>query len=314
MKEKLFILIGPTAVGKTAISLDLAKKLNGEIVSADSMQIYKYMDIGTAKITVNEMQGIPHHLVDIIYPDESFTVSDYKTRATQYITEINRKNKLPIVVGGTGLYINSLVYKLNFATVPPNEMIRERLENLGNEYGNEYLHNILLKADKASGERISIQDKKRVIRALEINEITGKTMTEYNKDFRESNDDYDLVMVCLNLDRAKLYERINQRVDLMLEQGLVEEVKGILSKGYDKNLVALQGIGYKEIIMYLDNNYTLEYAVDKIKQGSRNYAKRQLTWFRRDNRIKWIDVDNFEDIEGLSKNIEDYIISSLYSK
>lgn len=314
MKEMLFILIGPTAVGKTAVSLDLAKKLDGEIISADSMQIYKYMDIGTAKITSDEMQNIPHHLVDIIYPDESFTVSDYKLRATQYISEINRKNKLPIVVGGTGLYINSLVYKLNFATVPPNDVIRERLENLGNEYGNEYLHNILLKVDKASGERISIQDKKRVIRALEINEITGKTMTEYNKDFRETNDDYDLVMVCLNMDRAKLYERINHRVDLMLEQGLVEEVKGILSKGYDKSLVALQGIGYKEIIMYLDNNYTLEYAVDKIKQGSRNYAKRQLTWFRRDNRIKWIDVDNFQDIEGLSKNIEDYIISNLYSK
>ena len=314
MKEKLFILIGPTAVGKTAISLDLAKKLNGEVISADSMQIYKYMDIGTAKITSHEMQGIPHHLVDIIYPDESFSVSDYKIHATQCISEINKKNKLPIVVGGTGLYINSLVYKLNFASVPPNETIRTRLEDLGNEYGNEYLHNILLRVDKASGERISIQDKKRVIRALEINELTGKTMTEYNKDFRESNDDYDLVMVCLNMDRAKLYERINHRVDIMLEQGLVEEVKSILRKGYDKNLVALQGIGYKEIIMYLDNNYTLEYAVDKIKQGSRNYAKRQLTWFRRDNRIKWIDVDSFQDIEGLSKNIEDYIISSLYSK
>lgn len=303
MREKLFILMGPTAVGKTSVSIELAKKLNGEIISADSMQIYKYMDIGTAKITKEEMQGIPHYLVDVIDPDESFSVSNYKDLATSYITSINQNGKLPIVVGGTGLYINSLVYKLNFASIPPNEDIRTKLTSLINEFGNEHIHNLLKEIDVESGERIKINDTKRIIRALEIYEVTGKTMTEYNKDFRATNEDYDLTMVCLNMNRDKLYGRINQRVEIMIEQGLIDEVKSILNMGYDKNLVSLQGIGYKEIIMYLDNKCTLDEAIEKIKQGSRNYAKRQLTWFRRDNRIRWVDVDNYKNVEDLCKEI-----------
>lgn len=314
MKEKLFILIGPTAVGKTSVSIELAERLNGEIISADSMQIYKYMDIGTAKISKEEMKGIPHYLLDIIYPDESFTVSNYKELATKHITEINEKNKLPIIVGGTGLYINSLVYNLNFAQVEPNEEIRKKLECTRIERGNKYLHDLLKDIDKGSSDRISINDTKRIIRALEIYEITGKTMTEYNKNFRLPNEDYDLEMICLNMNREKLYQRINYRVDLMIQSGLIDEVKFILDKGYDKNLVSLQGIGYKEIIMYLEDKCSLDEAIEKIKQGSRNYAKRQLTWFRRDNRIRWIDVDCFDGVDDISDTIQDIVIKNLYIK
>lgn len=307
MNDKLFILMGPTAVGKTSISIDLAKKLNGEIISADSMQIYKYMDIGTAKVKPYEMNGVPHYLIDIIYPDENFTVSDYKRMATKYIKKINQENKLPIVVGGTGLYINSLVYKLNFASVPPNEEVRRKLDI----FDNEHLHAKLLEVDINSGERISINDRKRIIRALEIWEVSGKTPSEFNKNFREETDEYDLVMVCLNMDREKLYQRINDRVDIMIEEGLVEEVKNILNMGYNKDLVSMQGIGYKEIIMYLENKINLDEAINLIKQGSRNYAKRQLTWFKRDNRIKWIDINNFESTDDISRNIQDYICQNL---
>lgn len=307
MNDKLFILMGPTAVGKTSISIDLAKKLNGEIISADSMQIYKYMDIGTAKVKPYEMNGVPHYLIDIIYPDENFTVSDYKRMATKYIKKINQENKLPIVVGGTGLYINSLVYKLNFASVPPNEEVRRKLDI----FDNEHLHAKLLEVDINSGERISINDRKRIIRALEIWEVSGKTPSEFNKNFREETDEYDLVMVCLNMDREKLYQRINDRVDIMIEEGLVEEVKNILNMGYNKDLVSMQGIGYKEIILYLENKINLDEAINIIKQGSRNYAKRQLTWFKRDNRIKWIDINNFESTDDISRNIQDYICQNL---
>ncbi len=311
MKDKLFILMGPTAVGKTSLSIKLAKDLDGEIISADSMQIYKYMDIGTAKVTKDEMDGVPHYMLDIIEPDQSFSVSNYKNMATEYIRDINNRNKLPIVVGGTGLYINSLTYNLNFASVPPDEAIRNRLEALGDQYGNEYIHRMLLEVDEESGQRISIKDRKRIIRALEIYEITGKTMTEYNKNFRSLNEDYDLAMVCLNMERSKLYENINKRVDIMIDNGLIDEVKHILSMGYHKDLVSLQGIGYKEIIQYLENQISFDDAVDRIKQGSRNYAKRQLTWFRRDNRIKWVDVDNFINIDELSYEIKDFVMQSL---
>jgi len=311
MKEKLFVLTGPTAVGKTSLSIALAKKLGGEIISADSMQIYKYMDIGTAKVKAEEMEDVPHHLIDIVYPDEEFTVSDYQKQATKLIKELNHKGRLPIIVGGTGLYINSLVYELQFAKVPPNEELRQRYEELANSYGNEYLHEKLSRIDEESSQRIHVADRKRIIRALEIYEETGKTMTEYNKNFRKETNKYDLAMVCLNMDRAQLYERINKRVDLMLNDGLVEEVKEILKMGYDKESVALQGIGYKEIIMYLDGQISLDRTVELIKQGSRNYAKRQLTWFRRDKRIHWVDVGDFDGFEELinylTKHVNDKI-------
>ncbi|HLR20410.1 MAG TPA: tRNA (adenosine(37)-N6)-dimethylallyltransferase MiaA [Tissierellaceae bacterium] len=309
MKENLLVLMGPTAVGKTKVSINLAKTLNGEIISADSMQIYKYMNIGTAKITKLEMENIPHHLLDFINPDQEYTVSDYQRDASKHITEINEKDKLPIVVGGTGLYINSLVYKLNFARIPPNYLIRDKYESLADKHGNVYIHNKLKKIDEDSSHRIHINDKKRIIRALEIYELTGKTMSEYNESFRQKNNKYNLSMICLNMDRSRLYERINQRVDKMINMGLIEEVQNLLNLGYQKNSIALQGIGYKEIVDYLEGDINLDYAIEKIKQGSRNYAKRQLTWFRRDERIKWIDVDEFNQISDLSSYIKNYIKS-----
>ena len=305
-RENLLVLLGPTAIGKTDVSINLAKEMKGEIISADSMQIYKYMDIGSAKVTKEEMQGVEHHLVDILYPDEEFTVANYKSRAKELITNINNENKLPIIAGGTGLYINSLVYDLNFTQVAANESFRSRLEELAEVKGNEYLHQELQKIDEESSLKISPNDQKRVIRALEIYEVTGKTMSEYNKDFRKPIEDYNLVMIGLNMDRARLYERINLRVDIMIEKGLVDEVKSILSKGYTKGLVSMQGIGYKEIIMYLENELTLEESIELIKKKSRNYAKRQLTWFRRDYRIKWMNLDNYSDKESLTKNIIEY--------
>ncbi|NLY45249.1 MAG: tRNA (adenosine(37)-N6)-dimethylallyltransferase MiaA [Tissierella sp.] len=311
MKENLFILIGPTAIGKTALSIDLARKFGGEIISADSMQIYKYMNIGTAKVTKNEMEGVSHHLIDIVNPDEEYTVSNYQRDATKLIENINSRNKLPMVVGGTGLYINSLVYNLNFAKVAPDEDYRHELEELAEKYGDVFIHERLAKIDIKSSANISINDRKRIIRALEIYKVTGKTMSEHNENFRKEVDKYNLAMVCLNMDRSKLYDRINRRVDIMIEEGLVDEVENILAKGYHKDLVSLKGIGYKEIIMYLEGDITLEDAIEKIKQGSRNYAKRQLTWFRRDKRIKWVDKDDFKDFDELSKYVYDYVRMSL---
>lgn len=307
MKENLVILTGPTGIGKTSLSIELAKSLDGEVISADSMQIYKYMNIGTAKIKKEEMEDIPHYMVDIIYPDEDFTVANYRDHAKKIIKSINERNKLAMVVGGTGLYINSLVYDLKFTSVAPNNSLREKYEEIVRDKGNQYLHDLLYKIDRDSAARINVADVKRTMRALEIFEETGKTMTEYNKDFRKENDDYNLTMICLNMDRARLYERINRRVDLMVEEGLVEEVDNILKMGYDRNLVSLQGIGYKEIIMYLDGEISLNNALETIKKASRNYAKRQLTWFRRDKRIQWINLDEYSNFKDLHSSVNEYI-------
>lgn len=304
MKDKLLVLMGPTAIGKTSISIELAKRLNGEIISADSMQIYKYMNIGTAKIKKEEKQDIVHHMIDIVYPDEDYSVQSFQNMTKYLIREINSKNKLPMLVGGTGLYINSLVYKLNFTGVAKDQAIRDKYEKMAFKYGNKYLHDKLYQIDKESYEKINIRDLKRIIRALEIYELTGKTMSEYNKNFRKENDEYDLNMFCLNMDRQKLYERINLRVDQMIKEGLIAEVKQILDMGYDKNLTSLMGIGYKEIIMYLEDKISLEEAIETIKKGSRNYAKRQLTWFRRDKRIKWLDIEDFENIDEIINYIQ----------
>ncbi len=311
MKENLCIITGPTGIGKTSLSLELAKDLNGEIISSDSMQIYKYMDIGTAKISPSEMGDIPHHLIDVVYPDEDFSVADYKIKAKKSIGEINERGKLPIVVGGTGLYINSLVYNLDFTKVVYDEEIRNKYELLAEDKGLEYIHNLLEVVDPISAKKINVNDKKRVIRALEIYDVTKTPMSEYNKDFRKENIDYNLVMICLNMDRTKLYDRINNRVDVMMEEGLLEEVKSLINMGYKADSVALQGIGYKELILYLNKSLTLEESINLIKQKSRNYAKRQLTWFRRDPRIKWINIDEFENFDTLKEFTERYIIEKL---
>ncbi len=313
MKEKdnLVVLLGPTAVGKTSISIELAKKINGEIISADSMQIYKYMDIGTAKITKDEMDDIPHYMIDIIYPDEEFTVADFKKRASEYIRQINDRNNIPMIVGGTGLYINSIVYELKFARVKPNEKFRNKWNNIADKYGNQYIYEELKNVDPLSAKRINVNDRKRIIRALEILHETGKPMSYYNKNFRKETEEYNLVMIGFTMDRAKLYSRINKRVDNMLEQGLIEEVKMLMDMGYTKDLVSMQGIGYKEVIDYLEGNIELNQMIEILKRNTRRFAKRQLTWFRRDNRIKWIDVDQFDSIDSISIYLADYILKSL---
>ncbi len=299
MKEKLIIITGPTAVGKTAVSIALAKAMNGEIISADSMQIYKYMDIGTAKVTKEEMEGVEHHLIDFINPEEQFTVADYKENATNLITYLNNMGKLPIIIGGTGLYINSLVYELNFVDVPPNQKLRNKLENIAEIQGKKALLDMLYEIDPVAAERYTENDIQRIVRAIEITTISGKTFDEYGSNFRVVNDKYDVLIYCLNMDRQKLYERIDKRVDIMLEMGLVEEVKNLMDSGYGKDLVSMKAIGYKQIMEYLDGDESYDATVEKIKKLSRNYAKRQLTWFRRDNRIKWLDVEFYKDKDEL---------------
>lgn len=302
MKD-LFILAGPTAVGKTDISIKLAKKLNGEIISADSMQIYKYMDIGSAKVTRDEMQGVPHYLIDIVEPHESFNVSEYKKMSEENINAITSKGKLPMLVGGTGLYINSLIYNYDFTEAGNDEEYRLYLQNLAQTESKEYVHSLLRGVDIESFNRLYPNDLKRVIRALEVYKLTGKTISQFN----EENDIYDIpynvFYFVLNMDRDKLYERINMRVDIMIEKGLIDEVKKLKSMGYTADMQSMKGIGYKEILYYLDGNISLDDAIYLIKKGSRNYAKRQLTWFRKDKRVIWIDKDQFSSEDEIVQNI-----------
>ncbi len=305
-KKKLFILVGPTAIGKTNLSIELAKRLNGEIISADSMQIYKYMDIGTAKITEAEKKNVVHHLIDEVTPDIEFSVSDFQSRANVYINEVNDKDKLPMIVGGTGLYINSLIYDLNFTESISNWDLRREYEEKANLHGNQYIHDELRNIDPISADRIHVNDIQRVIRAIEIYTETGKPMSEYYKDFRKPNDKFDIVMIGLTMDRDKLYSRINERIDIMMDSGLIDEVKSLLDRGYDENLISMQAIGYKEVIQYLKGEYSLEDTIDTLKRESRRYAKRQLTWFRREERVHWIDLDQFDDKDNLLEQIMDY--------
>lgn len=304
-KIPLFLLVGPTGVGKTSLSIDIAEKLNGEIISADSMQIYKYMNIGTDKISENEMNGIPHYLIDIIKPDEDFTVADYKIKATKCIENIYKSNKLPMVVGGTGLYINSLVYDLSFTRVPPNDDFRNKCENMANKYGNNYIYEELKKVDLPSVKRINVNDRKRIIRALEIYYETGKPMSENYKNFRKHNDKYNIVMVGLTMKREELYSKINNRVEEMIKNGLIDEVKTLLDMGYTRDLNSLQGLGYKEVLGYLNNEMNLDETIDLIKRNTRKFAKRQLTWFRRDNRINWVDLNKYNGKDEIENYITD---------
>ncbi|GFN37138.1 tRNA (adenosine(37)-N6)-dimethylallyltransferase MiaA [Tepidimicrobium xylanilyticum] len=306
-KKNLLAIVGPTAIGKTTLSIDLAQKINGEIISADSMQIYKYMNIGTAKVKKEEMENIPHYLIDIVYPDEEFTVADYKKCAEKCICEINKRGKIPIVVGGSGLYLNSLVYDLNFSKVKPNEEFRRKYNELADIYGNQYIFDELYNVDQATAKRINSNDRKRIIRALEIYYETGKPMSNYNLNFRKETDKYNLAMIGLTTDRATLYNQINRRVDQMIQEGLIDEVKNLLSMGYDKNLVSMQAIGYKEIVEYLEGNMNLNEAIEILKRNTRRFAKRQLTWFKRDKRIHWIDVTRYSSVADITEYIINYI-------
>ncbi|GAA0176849.1 tRNA (adenosine(37)-N6)-dimethylallyltransferase MiaA [Clostridium sediminicola] len=309
MKD-LFILTGPTAVGKTDISIKLAEKLNGEIISADSMQIYKYMDIGSAKVTKEEMKSIPHHLIDVKYPSEEFSVAEYKSLATNAIESIYNSNKLPILTGGTGFYINSLIFNYEFANAFKCESYRNELSALAEEKGNIFVHSMLKDIDSESYNKLYPNDLKRVIRALEVYKLTGKSMSEFKAQQNIYDIPYNVFYFVLNMDRAKLYDRINRRVDIMMERGLLDEVQKLKNMGYSSDLQSMQGIGYKELLFYLKGEISLQKAVDMIKQGSRNYAKRQLTWFRKDKRAIWIDKDLYscdnEIVEEISNKYYNY--------
>lgn len=287
-REKLVVIIGPTAVGKTELSLELAEQFNGEIISGDSMQVYRGMDIGTAKATPAELARVPHHLIDFINPDDEYSVAQFQESATRLITEINGRNRLPFIVGGTGLYIESVTHRFQFSQTSQDPQLRERLQRLADTEGNEALHARLAAIDPITAERLHANDVKRVIRALEIYECSGYKMSDYQ--LRAKQSPYDLLMIGLTMDRDKLYQRINHRVDLMIEAGLVEEVRGLLNQGYSASLVSMQGLGYKEIIPYLYGEITLDTAILNIKQRTRHFAKRQLSWFRRMTEIEWFDL------------------------
>ncbi|MCY6356662.1 tRNA (adenosine(37)-N6)-dimethylallyltransferase MiaA [Clostridium sp. ZS2-4] len=303
MKKDLFILAGPTAVGKTAISINLAKNLNGEIISADSMQIYKYMDIGSAKIKEDEREGIPHHVIDFVEPSQEFSVVEFKHEAAKDIEEITSNSKLPMLVGGTGFYIDSLIFNYDFANAYKDEIYREHLKSLALEKGNEYIHSLLKDIDNESYNKLYPNDLKRVIRALEVFKLTGKTISEFNAEQDIYNIPYNVYYFVLTMDRAKLYNRINQRVDIMIEEGLIDEVVKLKNMGLTADMQSMKGIGYKEILYYLDGKITLDEAIEMIKKGSRNYAKRQLTWFRKDKRVIWINKDTYNDDSEVAEAI-----------
>ena len=288
-KQKVIVICGPTASGKTALSIELAKKIDGEIVSCDSMQIYKDMDIGTAKPTLEEMQGIKHYMIGIISPNERYSVEDYKKDAKKAIREILNKGKVPIVVGGTGLYIDSLIYEIEYQDIEFDKEYREHLEKEVKEKGLEELYNVAKEIDPEAIEKISKNDKKRILRILEIYHATGENKTEQERKSRQKEVEYDYKVYALNMDREKLYDRINKRVDKMIEEGLIQEVEKIYKK-YNDFPTAMQGLGYKEVVEYLEGKLTKEEMIEKIKQETRRYAKRQLTWFRKNKQTIWLDV------------------------
>lgn len=304
--KTVVVIAGPTASGKTDLAINLALKTGGEVVSADSMQVYRYMDIGTAKPTKDERMGIPHHMIDIVDPDESYNVALYKSHAENCINDILSRGKLPIVVGGTGLYINSLIYNIKFSETVIDEEFRERMNNIALSEGPKALHEMLQKVDPESAEKIHYNNVKRVIRALEVYEHTKKPISLHQKESRMEPPEYRYLVFILNMDRNKLYDRINTRVDKMLEAGLIDEVKNLLNMGYKPGSTALQGLGYKEIISYLDNEVPLDEAIRVLKRDTRHYAKRQLTWFKSIKDAVWI-TGGSENIEKNTKKIREYL-------
>ena len=293
MKD-LIVLTGPTAVGKTSLSIALAKAVDGEIISADSMQVYKYMNIGTAKITEEEKCGIPHFLIDELEPDEEFNVTIFKNKVMRYIEDIKSRGKVPIIVGGTGFYIQSVIYDINFNEYGDDSNVRKKYEAMAETLGKSELHKKLALVDREYADSVSYNNVKKVVRALTFFEMTGEKLSEHNKSERERSSPFDFAYFVLTMDRKKLYERIDKRVDLMFDMGLVEEVKALMAKGYDKSLVSMQGIGYKEVIDYLSGKTSLEECIDIIKRDTRHFAKRQLTWFKREKVVTYIDKDEFD--------------------
>lgn len=307
MKPKVIVIVGPTASGKTALSIELAKKIDGEIISCDSMQIYKDMNIGSAKPTIEEMQGIKHYMIDIAEPTERFSVAEYKKRSEEAIEKILQKAKVPIIVGGTGLYANSLIYNIEYNEIMLDEEYRKNLMKIAEtETGLATLYEKARSIDPVAMEKISSNDKKRIIRVLEIKHSTGKNKTELELESRKNEVKYEYKVFAINMPREILYDRINKRVDIMIENGLIDEVKNIIKK-YKEFPTAMQAIGYKEIIMYLKGELTEQEAIEKIKQESRRYAKRQITWFKKIENIKWID--GLKDKDENIKFIQDVIFA-----
>lgn len=293
MKQPLIVIAGPTAVGKTALSVKLAKNISGEIISADSMQVYKHMDIGTAKVTEEEKNGIKHYLIDALYPDQEFNVNIFQSLAKDSIKSILDNNKIPIMVGGTGFYIQSVIYDIDFDDTNKDTSYRLELEELANTLGNEYIHNMLKDIDPVSYEKIHPNNLKRVIRALEYYKETKTPISLHNEKESQKESPYNLLFYVLTMDREHLYQRIDERVDIMIKEGLVDEVKKLKEMGYSKDLVSMKGLGYKEIYGYLDGEYDLERAIYILKRDTRHFAKRQLTWFKREKNVRWLNVDEF---------------------
>ncbi|MBE6837634.1 MAG: tRNA (adenosine(37)-N6)-dimethylallyltransferase MiaA [Ruminococcus sp.] len=305
-KQPLIVVVGPTASGKTKLSIELAKEFNGEIISADSMQIYKGMSVATAKPTTEEMQGIKHYLIDFLEPETEFSVADYVTLARKSIEEITAKGKIPIIVGGTGLYISSLVDNVKFDDTRSNTKIRDELYAIAKDKGNHFLWNELLKIDPVTAEKVHENNLSRVVRAIEVFRETGIPISQHKINSRAEESPYEPVMIGLTFkDRDKLYQRIEKRVDIMAEQGMVDEAREIYEN--HKLSTAHQAIGYKELIPYFENKATLEECLDKIKLETRHYAKRQLTWFRRDERIKWYEIDEFVNSKKILENVKNYV-------
>ena len=307
-KRPLIVLTGPTAVGKTELSIRLAKALNGEIISADSIQVYRHMDIGSAKVTKEEMDGVNHYLIDVLEPTDEFNIYVFKQLAIEAMEEIYAKGKIPIIAGGTGFYIQSVLYDIQFSKEEGDKTYRHQLEEKAASEGVSAIHKMLEKVDPKSAAEIHENNLKRVIRALEYYHETGKLISEHNEEQRNKTSPYDFRYYVLNMDREKLYERINLRVDIMLENGLIDEVQKLKDMGYDSELVSMQGIGYKEIREYIDGKCSYEQAVEILKKNTRNFAKRQLTWFRREADVQWL---NYEAFDNDKDKILEYVLSDL---
>lgn len=307
VKQKIYLIVGPTASGKTSVSLDIAERMSAEIISADSIQIYKDLDIGSAKPSIEERRGIVHHLMDEVEIDDtSFNVSVYRERAVALINDIASRGKTPLIVGGTGLYINSLIFPLNFSKAEPDFERRDEL--LALEYADKgILHRMLMKVDPVSAKRLHENDIKRIIRAIEVFEQTGVPLTDHGGDFANTRDaeiEFEPLIAGITMERARLYERIEKRIDIMLEHGLLNEVDSVIAAGYDAALPALQGLGYKQLIAYRNGEIGYDEAVELIKRDTRRFAKRQISWFKRDKRIRWFNYDMFGD--GISDAVYDY--------
>lgn len=309
-KKKLIILTGPTAVGKTETSIQLAKRIGGEIISADSAQVYRGMDIGSAKITKEEMQGVPHFLIDICDPEDDFNIVTFQKLAKEAMEGIYERGHIPIIVGGTGFYIQSVLYDIDFSDCDEDTAFREEMEKLAKTQGNHVLHEMLQNVDPESAEEIHENNVKRVIRALEYFRQTGEKISVHNKKERDKESPYDAYYFVLNCERKLLYERIDKRVDIMIECGLVDEVKALRQKGYTRELTSMQALGYKEILAYLEGEITLEEAVYLIKRDSRHFAKRQIIWFRRERNVIWIEKELY-DFD--TDRIVDHIVSTVES-